>query len=181
MSILSPTNLETTEYGQQGWNAILKANVQRLNTLFNRLWAFLDKGIASDGESDPDKLVVSTDSRLSDARTPVSHTHPWNQIIDAPDFGDATSIGGDEIDASGKADGRVLGYDAGSGKVIYRELPSGSDAGSILGVLVNDAAKADGKVLKYNAATNKLEYAEDVGAGTSVTSAQAKKYAIIFG
>ena len=32
MSVLSPSGLETTDYGLQGWNAILTANVQRLNT-----------------------------------------------------------------------------------------------------------------------------------------------------
>lgn len=31
MSILSPTNLETNDYGEQGWNAVFNADVQRLN------------------------------------------------------------------------------------------------------------------------------------------------------
>mgnify|MGYP001322923296 CR=1 FL=1 len=32
MASLTPTGLETITYGQQGWNAIVTANMQRLNT-----------------------------------------------------------------------------------------------------------------------------------------------------
>lgn len=182
MSQLTPTNLETTDYGQQGWNAILKANVQKLNTLFNRLWAFVDKGIATSTDTDPNKLVASDDTRLSDAREPTAHTHNFAEISNTPDFGDASSIAGKDVDNTNLADGWVLGYDVDSDKVVYIELPSGSDAGSICGVIVNDAAKADGKVLKYNAGTNKIEFADDIGAtGTVATKADAKKYSIIFG
>jgi hypothetical protein len=39
MTVLSPTNLETTDYGQQGWNAVHSSNMQRLNTLLTRLWS----------------------------------------------------------------------------------------------------------------------------------------------
>ena len=31
MASLTPTGLETITYGQQGWNAIVTANMQRLN------------------------------------------------------------------------------------------------------------------------------------------------------
>ena len=38
MTVLNPTNLETTDYGQQGWNAVHSANMQRLNTFIAKLW-----------------------------------------------------------------------------------------------------------------------------------------------
>jgi hypothetical protein len=39
MTVLSPTNLETTDYGQQGWNAVHSSNMQRLNSYLSRLWS----------------------------------------------------------------------------------------------------------------------------------------------
>lgn len=41
MAVLSPTSLETTEYGLQGWNAVHTANMQKINTYLNKftpLW-----------------------------------------------------------------------------------------------------------------------------------------------
>lgn len=41
MAVLSPTSLETVSYGQQGWNAVVTANMQKLNTYFTKfapLW-----------------------------------------------------------------------------------------------------------------------------------------------
>ena len=37
MASLTPTGLETITYGQQGWNAIVTANMQRLNTWLGKL------------------------------------------------------------------------------------------------------------------------------------------------
>ena len=38
MAILSPSNLETISYGQQGWSYILTTNLQLLNTYMTKLW-----------------------------------------------------------------------------------------------------------------------------------------------
>lgn len=38
MSVLSPSNLETIDYRQQGWSAIVTANAQKLNTYLIKLW-----------------------------------------------------------------------------------------------------------------------------------------------
>ena len=38
MTILSPSNLETVEYRQQGWNAVFSANMQKINTFLIKLW-----------------------------------------------------------------------------------------------------------------------------------------------
>lgn len=42
MSSLSPTGLETITYGQQGWNAIVTANMQRLNGWIGKLLPLAD-------------------------------------------------------------------------------------------------------------------------------------------
>jgi hypothetical protein len=94
----------------------------------------------------------------------------------------ATIIAGVPVDANDLGDGKILKYNATSGKLEYESLPGGSDAGSVLGVPVNDAGKTDGYVLKYDAATQTLKYQPDDGSeGSGVSDAQAKKYAIIFG
>ena len=36
-------------------------------------------------------IVASTDPRLSDARTPTAHTHPWSEVTDKPLFGSAAT------------------------------------------------------------------------------------------
>lgn len=41
MAILTPTGLETITYGQQGWNAVLSANMQRLNGWMGCLWPLI--------------------------------------------------------------------------------------------------------------------------------------------
>lgn len=55
-------------------------------------------------------IVASTDPRLSDARTPTAHTHPWSEVTDKPLFGSAaTADVGDFATATqgGKADTAV--------------------------------------------------------------------------
>ena len=42
MASLTPTGLETITYGQQGWNAIVTANMQRLNTWLGKLLPLMD-------------------------------------------------------------------------------------------------------------------------------------------
>lgn len=57
-------------------------------------------------------IVASDDSRLSDARTPTAHTHPWSDITDAPSPGSPVwgGIGGtlsDQIDLDSALAGKV--------------------------------------------------------------------------
>ena len=42
MASLTPTGLETITYGQQGWNAIVTANMQRLNAWLGKLLPLMD-------------------------------------------------------------------------------------------------------------------------------------------
>ena len=42
MASLTPTGLEMITYGQQGWNAIVTANMQRLNTWLGKLLPLMD-------------------------------------------------------------------------------------------------------------------------------------------
>jgi len=58
MAILSPTNLETANYGTTGWNAIYSSNFQKLNTYlayFQDLWS----GLSS---SDNNKIIAYDNS-----------------------------------------------------------------------------------------------------------------------
>ncbi len=50
MSSLSPTGLETITYGQQGWNAIVTANMQRLNGWIGRLLPLVDTRTRTQGD-----------------------------------------------------------------------------------------------------------------------------------
>ena len=50
MAILSPSKLETVDYGQQFWQAILTANAQKLNDYFNKISGLWD-GTATNGQT----------------------------------------------------------------------------------------------------------------------------------
>ena len=50
MSILNPSKLETVDYGQQFWQAILTANAQKLNDYFNKISGLWD-GTATNGQT----------------------------------------------------------------------------------------------------------------------------------
>lgn len=50
MSILNPSKLETVDYGQQFWQAILTANAQKLNDMFNKIAGLWD-GTATNGQT----------------------------------------------------------------------------------------------------------------------------------
>ena len=49
MASLTPTGLETITYGQQGWNAIVTANMQRLNAWLGKLLPLMDNRIRTEG------------------------------------------------------------------------------------------------------------------------------------
>lgn len=49
MAKLTPTNLETIEYGQQFWQHIFNSNAQRENDIFNKLQGLWD-GTATEGQ-----------------------------------------------------------------------------------------------------------------------------------
>lgn len=50
MSILNPSKLETVDYGQQLWQAILSSNAQKLNDYFNKIAGLWD-GTATNGQT----------------------------------------------------------------------------------------------------------------------------------
>ncbi len=50
MSSLTPTGLETITYGQQGWNAIVTANMQRLNGWIGKLLPLADSRSRTTGD-----------------------------------------------------------------------------------------------------------------------------------
>ena len=50
MSILNPSKLETVDYGQQFWQAILSSNAQKLNDYFNKISGLWD-GTATNGQT----------------------------------------------------------------------------------------------------------------------------------
>lgn len=50
MAKLTPTGLETITYGQQGWNAVLTADMQRLNGWMGLLWPLVNTGSRTTGD-----------------------------------------------------------------------------------------------------------------------------------
>ena len=50
MSILSPTKIETIDYGQQFWQAVFNANAQKINDYFNKISGLWD-GTATNGQT----------------------------------------------------------------------------------------------------------------------------------
>lgn len=50
MAKLTPTGLETITYGQQGWNAVVSANMQRLNGWLGLLWPLVGSESRAPGD-----------------------------------------------------------------------------------------------------------------------------------
>lgn len=50
MAKLTPTGLETITYGQQGWNAVVSANMQRLNGWLGFLWPLIKSESHASGD-----------------------------------------------------------------------------------------------------------------------------------
>ena len=57
MSNLSPTNLETADYGTAGWNNIFTSNWQKLNDYWNKIWV-----LESAGSGENDKVIKYNNS-----------------------------------------------------------------------------------------------------------------------
>jgi hypothetical protein len=74
MTVLSPTNLETTDYGQQGWNAVHSANMQRLNTYLNKLWALLTGAKNPGADSVADAAAVTAEALTDSTGGTVSQS-----------------------------------------------------------------------------------------------------------
>lgn len=49
MSILTPSGLETITYGQQGWNAVITSNMQKLNGWIEKLLPLVDSSTRTTG------------------------------------------------------------------------------------------------------------------------------------
>jgi hypothetical protein len=82
MTVLSPTNLETTDYGQQGWNAIHSSNMQRLNTFLTKLWGPTTalKALGTDTVTDAQAataqaLTNNTGGTVSQTLSPVAYAN----------------------------------------------------------------------------------------------------------
>ena len=58
MSVLSPTSLETTDYGLQGWNAVHSANMQKLNDTLLKISGLSD----TDTTGLTDEMIIFYDS-----------------------------------------------------------------------------------------------------------------------
>lgn len=82
MSILSPSKLETIDYGQQFWQAIFNSNAQKLNDIFNKI-AGLWNGSAINGQ------VVVWDNALSKWK-PAAVPYPVPQAAIALTIGAET-------------------------------------------------------------------------------------------
>lgn len=60
MSILSPSSLETFDYGTPGWNYIYSSNMDRLENALLKLKALQDVDLDSIGDQKPFKWNAST-------------------------------------------------------------------------------------------------------------------------
>ena len=80
-----------------------KANVSDLGTA-------AAKNVPASGNASTSQVVMGNDTRLSDARTPVSHTHTKSQITDFPTLGTASAK---DVPTSGNASNTqvVMGND----------------------------------------------------------------------
>ena len=79
MAILSPSKLETVDYGQQFWQHILTSNAQKLNDYFNKISGLWD-GTATNGQT------VVYDSALGKFK-PASVPYPVPQASVAVTIG----------------------------------------------------------------------------------------------
>ena len=76
MASLTPTGLETITYGQQGWNAIVTANMQRLNTWLGKLLPLMDSRSrtagAVNGNWEPSNAVQALQTELEALKSRVA-------------------------------------------------------------------------------------------------------------
>lgn len=70
MAILSPTNLETADYGTTGWNAIYSSNFQKINNYLARIW----NALANLSSSDTNKILVYDHSQGQWVRKNITGT-----------------------------------------------------------------------------------------------------------
>ena len=82
-----------------------------INLIKTKLGTSAYKNVPSSGNASATEVVMGNDSRLSDARTPVSHTHSKSQITDFPSLGTSSSK---DVSASGDASATevVMGNDS---------------------------------------------------------------------
>lgn len=59
MSILTPTNLETCDYGTINWNSIYSTNFQRLNDYLNVIWS-----VINDSKNEGDFVAIKYDGKV---------------------------------------------------------------------------------------------------------------------
>ena len=75
------------------------------------------KNIPASGDASSTEVVMGDDSRLTDARTPTTHTHTTSQITDLPTLVDELADLSDTT-ITNPTDGQVLAYDDASDKWI---------------------------------------------------------------
>ena len=82
-----------------------------INLIKSRLGKAAYKDIPTSGDAANDEVVLGSDTRLTDSRTPKSHTHTKSQISDFPTFGTAAEK---DIPSSGNASSNevVMGNDS---------------------------------------------------------------------
>ena len=108
MASLTPTGLETITYGQQGWNAIVTANMQRLNAWLGKLLPLMDNRSrtegavpmwnADNGNWEPSNAVQSlqtVDERCGIARIEGNHLQKalsWHVVVSSPQHCEHTAF-----------------------------------------------------------------------------------------
>jgi len=61
MTILLPTKLELIDHRQQGWNAIVSSNVEKINDYFKKLWGGIEGNVEFGSQSVDDLSVTLED------------------------------------------------------------------------------------------------------------------------
>lgn len=106
MAILSPTNLETISYRQQGWNAILSANMQILNNLLTPLFPAIESstGLGStsiaNNTTTVDDLTTTVDDMNESVTDPAAQTQTEKTMAAVSGTGDDSNINSNFTDVN---------------------------------------------------------------------------------
>ena len=112
------------------------------------------------------KIVTEQPSELEKIKEEFRHFKEMviKQMASIGGGGEVNLLKLDDVDTGSIADGKVLSYQASTGKLVFS---TGSSATNLVDLSdVDDSALADDTVMVYNSSTGKFEFTTSVDGGT---------------
>ena len=131
---------------QSDWN---EADDTQLDYIKNKptLGTASSKDVPTSGDAGNTEVVLGSDSRLSDARTPTSHTHTTSDISDFPtmsDYIEKSNTAG-LVKNDGTIDTNTYAQTSSLGTAAAKNVPTSGDASTTEVVMGNDSRLTDAR------------------------------------